>query len=83
MNVNIEKMSWAAVEASVNCKIIVIFFKQVLLLEKSDNDHIVICFMIFIGECLIWKVLCVVVGKKVNLNLWKGVIILENFAICW
>lgn len=37
MNVNIEEMSWAAVEASVNSKIIVIFFKQILLLEKSDN----------------------------------------------
>lgn len=36
MNVNIEEMSWAAVEASVNTKIIVIF-KQILLLEKSDN----------------------------------------------
>lgn len=37
MNVNIEEMSWAAVKASVNSKIIVIFFKQILLLEKSDN----------------------------------------------
>lgn len=37
MNVNIEEMSWAAVEASVNSKITVIFFKQILLLEKSDN----------------------------------------------
>lgn len=36
MNVNIEEMSWAAVEASLNTKIIVIF-KQILLLEKCDN----------------------------------------------
>lgn len=37
MNMNIEVVSWAAVEASVNSKIIVIFFKQILLLKKSDS----------------------------------------------
>jgi len=37
MSVNIEEMSWAAVEGNVDGKIIVIFLQQILLPEKSDN----------------------------------------------